>query len=415
MNVIDEFFAAPTWDAAIPRLVPRRAELAGSEALAAFQKLADDVGHSAAARQVLAFYADFLRMNVRGDLPRIKAFFERHPPKLTRSDLLGLARVDDAASARVFKSEAPQAWLALLVSQLIQGDAFWRLLLASAELAGSAPATDAPAHAGTTVVVAHEGCRRRVCTVLPLPDGGFAVAVPHHKARTGSLMKMPLLRQTGSVDVHVAATVPFHASERVQLSYHPDGFVEFSGEGESRIVSGRDDRTGEPKGLGLVSRPLESPIQSGPSVACSVWGLADFDEWTGGRAERAVVFEEADFYEEPDDGQSRAVTPGYSVSMFVFPPRFVEAAVGDFGTAATLKMLLPMNIHHRKTPFRVKLVRVGPQCCLGVIALRQAFGFPRSGFQLSGPGDGEHSMMAMYPAMPLRDRGRSLDAPTRSG
>jgi hypothetical protein len=44
--------------------------------------------------------------------------------------------------------------------------------------------------------------------------------------------------------------VSFTVEDRAKLSYHTDGFVQFSSENPGRIISGRDPSTGEPKGPG---------------------------------------------------------------------------------------------------------------------------------------------------------------------
>lgn len=416
MNVVDEFFASPRWEEAIRQFLPRRKELKRQQAVTAFRRLAREVQHSRAATMVLRKYADFLDLIATGDdsdviYNSIQEFARTNPPKLVREDLLALAKVKNEASAKQFCDEHTEVWHELLVSQWIRGETFWQLLLASAETVQRTDPSGAAEFVKTTLLLGNEGERHRVFKVLPLSDGGFAVTAPYHAARAGSLIRTPILRQTGHADIPFDAIVPFHASDRVKLSYHWDGFVQFSGESSSRIVSGRDPETGEPRGLGLLAQPLDCPVQSGPCVGCSIWGLSDFQRWVERRAEKAILFEEQeDFYDEPVVGVSGAPeTPGYSVSLFVLPTHVVEAAVGHFSTSDTLSMLLPMNIYHRRTRFRVKLLRVSRKCTLGVIAKRGVFGFEGSGFQLAGPNDGRNAMFAIYPQVAGIGLGRSLD------
>ena len=44
---------------------------------------------------------------------------------------------------------------------------------------------------------------------------------------------------------------------RLKLSHHPDGFVQFSGEG---VLSGRDPN-GAARGMGVMSWPLAAPVR----------------------------------------------------------------------------------------------------------------------------------------------------------
>src|SRR4051794_27353560 len=125
---------------------------------------------------------------------------------------------------------------------------------------------------------------------------------------------------------------------------------------------------GVPKGLGLKTNPLDRPVQSGPSVGCIVWGHEEFVPWQQRSDETAVLFGDNDFYTEPrkDDGRDCS-----AFSLFVFPSDQLEDAVGPVGTGDELSMRLPMNIYHRQSIFRVKLVRVSAATILGVIALRE--------------------------------------------
>jgi hypothetical protein len=106
----------------------------------------------------------------------------------------------------------------------------------------------------------------------------------------------------------------YDANDRVKLSYHADGFVQFSGENSTKIQSGRDGR-GLPKGIGLQTAPISSPIKTGPTFGIACWGLSDFREDEAPSA-NDIVFEEHELYH-------RDCTPSnfnaYQVFGFVFP------------------------------------------------------------------------------------------------
>jgi hypothetical protein len=60
------------------------------------------------------------------------------------------------------------------------------------------------------------------------------------------------------------------ADKNTKLSIHQSGFVQLSGNG---ILSGVNEKTGEPKGIGVFSSPLSNPVSSGPTFGFQCWGL----------------------------------------------------------------------------------------------------------------------------------------------
>jgi len=145
------------------------------------------------------------------------------------------------------------------------------------------------------------GKLRKITKIIPYPDGGFAVLVPYHSARNGYLFKtnipdpapgkiLVLQRTQEGFEYKLnisertvqigqpSESDRYSADDRVKLSFHPDGFVQFSGENPGKILSGRDE-AGEPKGLGLMTRkPMDNPIASGPTFAIVFWGVSEFEE-----------------------------------------------------------------------------------------------------------------------------------------
>ncbi len=102
--------------------------------------------------------------------------------------------------------------------------------------------------------------------------------MPYHRAKSGWVGKMPVVyKQIGPASISRDDLVAFTAGHRVKLSYHQDWFVQFSGEVQGKIISGRDHNTGEPKGIGLMTQPLSNPIHTGASFAVVAWGLDDFE------------------------------------------------------------------------------------------------------------------------------------------
>jgi hypothetical protein len=292
-------------------------------------------------------------------------------PKLTDNHFSELCSIKDAASARMFVNIRPELADFIVIEQVVFGPDFWRLLFAWATLRLKAQ----PSLKRTTVVAAEFGpTPRRLCKVIPLSDGGFSITAPYHNAQSGSLFKAPRIREPGTSYVPFSELVPFMASDRVKLSYHADGFVQFSGEDSRKIRSGIEN--GVPKGLGLKTNPLNRPVQSGPSIGCMIWGYDHFAPWVRRADEAALLFGPGDFYSEPSGSEDRQ----------------------------------DCCAHHRQSAFCVKLIRVSPRTVLGVIALQGKCGHEApSGFLFSSPSDKEHCLLATYPPFSGFERAESLD------
>jgi hypothetical protein len=159
---------------------------------------------------------------------------------------------------------------------------------------------------------------RKITKIIGLNADGFSVLAPYHKARSGFLFKLPVDPKhaitPGPWFVPATDVVAFTVEDRAKLSYHTDGFVQFSSENPGKIISGRDPSSGEPKGLGVMSRPLTDPIWSGPSASVTAWGLDDFD--LADERKNLIVF-------EPDEIYYRACAPGQKIAfhleVYAFP------------------------------------------------------------------------------------------------
>jgi hypothetical protein len=358
-------------------------------------------------------YASLFRLAVAGNFVALRDTIMTFGdlPKVTAEVLTDLSHVVDAHSAKTFAAAHPGI-VPHLLCHVLSGTPFWQMLFTSAERLTAPAQTESPV-AKTNVAIAADDCQRRIFKIIPLSDGGFAVTAPYHKVRAGMLLKTERdYATTGFTHVPFQQTMTFTASDRVKLSYHVDGFVQFSGEQNSKIVSGRDATTGEPRGLGLIARPLTDPVKSGPSVGCVVWGLADFDVWKTRADEYNICFGDDELYKEPVNQQDAPVD-AYHVSMFVFPYVVLRDAIGTSNTQDELDMKLPMNIYNRNAPFRVKLVRISADTVLGLIAKKDSVALgSSSGFQLSSPSDRScrYGMNAIYPPLPIDfENAQSLD------
>jgi hypothetical protein len=254
---------------------------------------------------------------------------------------------------------------------------------------------------------------RKITKIVGLNGDGFSVLAPYHRARSGFLFKAPMdLWTLGKRTVGLYECVGFTAEDRAKLTYHTDGFAQFSGENPGKIISGRDRKTGEPKGLGLSSRPLRTPVVSGPSVGITVWGIEEFE--TAAEDEELIVFGPGEFYYRrctPNDANA------WHLAIFTFavgaipPLRFEgEQAVMQF---------LPHPIWGGVPGSVVELKAIylqAEQVYLGLCVERVVVGWRvESGWTLHGPGDytqnqSGHVLFGIYPRgiIPVEGRG-SLD------
>jgi hypothetical protein len=243
---------------------------------------------------------------------------------------------------------------------------------------------------------------RKITKIIPYKKGGFAILVPYHSARRGYLAKYTVDYRKTDLYVCRSAMTEFSADDRVKLSLHDDGFVQFSGEQPGKIISGIDPLTGEPRGLGIMlENPLYKPIESGPTFGVSVWGISEFDEIVGEPSSDTIVFSEDDFY-------YRDCTPdswnGYAIEGFIFSDDYWGATKSQAGR---FKLSLPFNWFKGKLVVHdFTIVPIGEQSIIiGILISRFQHGFQHeSGFVITSPTDRRlggplgNQLVAAYPA-----------------
>jgi hypothetical protein len=270
------------------------------------------------------------------------------------------------------------------------------LMVIPIHISGTQPGVHA-----STIAVVPEGATtpRKLTKIVSLNGGGFSVLAPYHKARSGFLCKIPVDPSSDPPESREWKAVDgFTAESRAKLSYHVDGFAQFSSERQGELLSGRDPHTGEPKGLGLMTHPLANPIWSGPSAMVTVWGLDDFEPLTNPKG--SIVF-------QPQDCYFRACDPsdanGWVLSIYVFPICKVPPCQYLDG-----ECVCDVAIDHLNGPLacvmRLKVVRLQKEnVFLGLAMNRAVLSFPSSsGWIINGPGDYSaakkgHALMACYP------------------
>lgn len=172
-----------------------------------------------------------------------------------------------------------------------------------------------------------------LCKVLFGGDGSYYVTAPYHPLDRAIAARVTVnyAESEGSFTLDEAEEVAVvdDVDKRLKVSHHPDGFLQFSGQG---IRSGLDEQ-GKPKGLGVFSWSLNEPTL-GPSFS-----LAFSDPVACGRPSeykrRTIVFHEEDIE------HMRRGLDGLHIVGYYFPPRWREFAYRGAGGEMWLDLVHP--------------------------------------------------------------------------
>lgn len=252
-------------------------------------------------------------------------------------------------------------------------------------------------------LIFHEGKRAyKVTKVVFYGDGGFCVFAPYHNAKKGLLSKMKVdYRLREQINTRIEST-EYTADDQVKLSIHPDGFVQFSGV-NGNIVSGRDQITGHPKGLGLMSNPLNNVIKSGPTFGATIWGVDQFSEFIEPKKNEEVIeFQESDYYYRNCTMDN---WNGYALESFLFEHNYIPYI--DIVDQKQLLKLFHFNFEIPGTVFIHRIIPHYPKdYIVGLLVSRVKVNFnSSSGFILGSPSQlvDKHNgitLFAMYPPDP---------------
>jgi len=149
-----------------------------------------------------------------------------------------------------------------------------------------------------TVVYSKRGVDHKLCKVWFGGDGSYYVTSPYHPDGKAWLFRVRVNYALNS------KTIPFEElidtasvdddERRLKLAHHPDGFVQFSGQG---ILSGKA-ADGTIRGMGVMSWPLDRPVR-GPAFALMIRGVENFERATEASGER-VTFSDTELSEVPE-------------------------------------------------------------------------------------------------------------------
>ncbi|SOJ54606.1 hypothetical protein MSIMFB_02095 [Mycobacterium simulans] len=246
-----------------------------------------------------------------------------------------------------------------------------------------------------------DGKLRALCKIQTLADGGYSVLCPYHSAREGWLFKLPLglgHRPAAPTLVSVEYAVHYSASDRVKLSHHRDGLVQFSSEVKGRIKSGINPLTGQPRGIGVFSGPIDHGVPSGPAFGVTAWGMNSYMEIETPR-QTDRIFRHEDLYHYLC---TPASSNSYALEGWLFA---AEMWHGVRGSADDMRIHvggMKFGDHVLATrEFRV-IPLVNTESFLGLQVSRTKTSFPSpSGFLFGGPRELSkegNQIIATYPA-----------------
>ncbi len=252
---------------------------------------------------------------------------------------------------------------------------------------------------GYRVAVEGEDGRERLIARIGFLRDGFHLSVPYHPVTDGLVLRIPYdYSQKQSIQkLHESAT--FTVSDRVKLSLHMGGFVQFSSSGRP-IVSGYNRELEQIRGVGLKA-PTSVNVTSGPLCGLIFQGLDKFVERGGKHAE---TFRPGDLWHHPLYAGLPTST-AYNLEFFMFPVSELVSATTTNGNYILRRELPFQGEFSFRFDLRIMEVPHMP-FFLGVILSRfEADPDFESGYKLGGPGcfdtDGNAFGIAAWYPRPL--------------
>lgn len=125
----------------------------------------------------------------------------------------------------------------------------------------------------STICIEEAGKVRKIISVsASKKDGSINVFFPYFSSNEAYIFQHKHIYGKTTVEKK-QVTSEYVVDRTTKLSIHRSGFSQLSGNG---ILSGIDEITGRPRGIGVFSSPLDTPVWSGPTFSMVCWGIDHF-------------------------------------------------------------------------------------------------------------------------------------------
>lgn len=258
---------------------------------------------------------------------------------------------------------------------------------------------------------------KRLIKVVAMGDGGFSIFIPKHKSNVGFLAKHKHIYsyEEDSIISPFDSWQSFSADTTVKMSYHKDGFVQFSSNSQKKIISGIDNE-GNIKGLGLyMKNPLYETIKTGPTIGIQIWGLEGFYGLKSKNKEKNIMFSENDFIfwdfsskQFVNWASSKQEWNTYIIEGFLFNVSRYWSKVEYKKNKLVLNSHKIDYLSHFSNNLEFKVFRFkGQDIFFGFLVRKVKNDFPdrgKSGYLMHSPRDrDENQLFASYPALCIPD------------
>ncbi len=245
-----------------------------------------------------------------------------------------------------------------------------------------------------TVICIKEGDKiYKVISISASKDGSLNIFFPYCKEKRAHIFQHTHKYKGGLSAIEKSQiTKEYLINETTKLSIHKSGFVQLSG---NNIKSGIDERTGEPKGVGVFSSPLETPVRSGPTFGFGCWGLNNGFELLDKRKENIQYIilekERGNFIERKFNKEERLNQ--YDLEFFIFPKQ-ANAYIYEYKNEPFINHIIGNYLHAPGTRFAHPVIDI--KNFDGVIAVFPVLIWTRfadeavTGFNLDSPGGSDN-------------------------
>jgi len=252
---------------------------------------------------------------------------------------------------------------------------------------------------------------RKLFKIIPYRSGGFGLILPRLTgSHMGRLEKTLVGYENFGTHLEIMRdeSEQYSADDIVKFSYHPDGFVQFSSVTNNKIISGRNS-DGIPKGLGVLSWPLDNPISTGPSMTITFWGLSKLIEEKENKVDKQYLFEVGKAVPHPMAVFDKHDELAFAMAMYIIPNSIKgdESEVeGKKLSNLAMMQQLPDGSSFMRLREQVTIVEMPSQDYrIGI----SWFFIPKEsesefGYVFFGPTDGKSGLAASYPAVDYGDK-----------